>query len=44
MVDLDPQCNLTIFSIDMERIHDIWVDEDHFVDDFAESRKSVGAV
>jgi cellulose biosynthesis protein BcsQ len=44
MVDLDPQCNLTIFSIDMERIRDIWVDEDRFVDDFAESRKSVGAV
>jgi cellulose biosynthesis protein BcsQ len=39
LVDLDPQCNLTIFSLSMETIHDIWVVEDDFIDDFAAARK-----
>lgn len=38
LVDLDPQCNLTIFSLDMEAIHDIWVQEDAFIDDFKAAR------
>src|ERR1700737_2714266 len=38
LLDLDPQCNLTIFSLPMERIHDIWVAEDEFVEDFASFR------
>lgn len=42
LVDLDPQCNLTIFSLEMEDIHDIWVAEDLFVEDFAAARSKVG--
>lgn len=38
LIDLDPQCNLTIFSLSMETIHDIWVGEDDFVEDFAASK------
>lgn len=42
LIDLDPQCNLTIFSMGMEEIHDVWVAEDAFVDDFAAARTSKG--
>lgn len=38
LIDLDPQCNLTIFSLDMEAIHRIWAAEDDFIEDFAASR------
>lgn len=34
LVDLDPQCNLTIVSMGMDEIHDIWVNEDSFIEDF----------
>jgi cellulose biosynthesis protein BcsQ len=40
LIDLDPQCNLTIFSMTMEAIHDIWVEEDLFIDDFDAARKN----
>ncbi|WMJ09212.1 ParA family protein [Nitrosomonas sp. sh817] len=32
MIDADPQCNLTIYSIAEEKIHDIWEKEDSFID------------
>lgn len=38
LLDCDPQCNLTIFALDMERIHDIWLPEDDFVEDFEVAR------
>lgn len=38
LMDLDPQCNLTIFSLDMDQIHDIWAAEDVYIDDFAAAR------
>jgi cellulose biosynthesis protein BcsQ len=41
MIDLDPQCNLTIFSLTMEEIHDIWIAEDAFIEDFAAARKGM---
>lgn len=34
LMDLDPQCNLTIQSISEKKIHDIWQAEDSFIDDF----------
>src|SRR6516162_1956634 len=40
LMDLDPQCNLTIFSLDMEDIHDIWSIEDPFIDDFGAARNA----
>jgi len=42
LVDLDPQCNLTIVSMEMEKIHEIWAREDPFIEDFAASRVDVG--
>lgn len=36
-VDLDPQCNLTICSIEEERLHKIWEDEDPFMEDYEQA-------
>lgn len=42
MIDLDPQCNLTICSIDEELLHNIWVKEDEYIDDYQNAKsKSV---
>jgi cellulose biosynthesis protein BcsQ len=43
LVDLDPQCNLTIFGIDADDLHEIWEREDPFIDDFAKARDSKSA-
>ena len=40
MIDADPQCNLTIYSLDQETIHNIWGVEDKFIDEGFESSKS----
>jgi cellulose biosynthesis protein BcsQ len=34
MIDLDPQCNLTICSIDEETLHTIWREEDEYINDY----------
>ena len=34
LIDLDPQCNLTIQSLAEESIHEIWEREDSYIDDF----------
>lgn len=34
LIDLDPQCNLTILSMSEEHVHDIWAPEDPYIDDF----------
>lgn len=34
MIDLDPQCNLTICGIETEALHKIWEEEDDYIDDF----------
>jgi cellulose biosynthesis protein BcsQ len=39
IIDFDPQCNLTILSMDEEVLHQIWSQEDEFVDDFDRARK-----
>jgi len=44
LIDLDPQCNLTIFSLEMEQIHEIWAAEDDFIEDFAAARKQTSAL
>ena len=33
MIDADPQCNLTIYSVPEDKIHDIWEVEDPFIDE-----------
>lgn len=39
MIDADPQCNLTIYSITEEVIHDIWEAEDAFIDEGMDATK-----
>lgn len=39
MVDLDPQCNLTICAMMEETLHQIWAQEDQFIDDFESAFK-----
>jgi cellulose biosynthesis protein BcsQ len=34
MVDLDPQCNLTISAMMEDRLHRIWEEEDSFIEDY----------
>lgn len=41
MIDLDPQCNLTIFGVEEERLHTIWQEEDPFIDDFETARAAM---
>lgn len=42
MLDLDPQCNLTVFAMDEETLHEIWREEDDFITGFEESHKAMG--
>lgn len=41
-VDLDPQCNLTIFGMFEESLHALWRQEDGYIDDFEQSVKTQG--
>lgn len=43
-VDLDPQCNMTISGMFEECLHDIWKQEDSYIDDYdtAVKRKGLG--
>jgi len=43
LIDLDPQCNLTILSMDSEELHSIWEIEDQFIDDFAAAADSISS-
>lgn len=37
MIDLDPQCNLSICGIEEEILHNIWLEEDPYIEDFEQS-------
>lgn len=37
LIDADPQCNLTIFSMNQEELHEIWEVEDVFIENGFES-------
>ena len=41
MIDLDPQCNLTICGMNEEDLHNMWAIEDPFIDDFETTKKSI---
>lgn len=41
LIDLDPQCNLTIYGMDQDSLHDIWKDEDSFVADFKSAQQKL---
>lgn len=40
LLDLDPQCNLTICAMMEEELHKIWEEEDTFIDDFESGYKN----
>lgn len=40
MIDLDPQCNLTLCAIDEETLEKIWEVEDDFIDDYETTKRS----
>lgn len=44
LIDFDPQCNLTIFGMDEERLHGIWSAENDFVADFKAAREKCSAL
>lgn len=43
LIDLDPQCNLTILSMDAEELHRIWQEEDPFIEDFEAAKNAMPA-
>ena len=43
IIDLDPQCNLTILGMDQEKLHEIWSAEDDFIEDFQAAREKAYA-
>lgn len=43
LIDLDPQCNLTIYGMDQDTLHDIWKAEDDFVTDFKSAQQKLTA-
>ena len=43
LIDLDPQCNLTIYGMDQDALHDIWREEDAFVADFKSAQHKLTA-
>ncbi len=38
VLDLDPQCNISILALDQEYLHEIWREEDEFIDDYQAAR------
>jgi len=45
MIDADPQCNLTIYSLEQNTVHDIWAAEDEFIDvGFESSKAKLGSI
>lgn len=43
LIDLDSQCNLSLYGVDIEHLHDIWKSEDIFFDEgYDYGRKSMG--
>ncbi|HVY75207.1 MAG TPA: ParA family protein [Puia sp.] len=41
IIDLDPQCNVTICGMDEETLHTIWTEEDEFIEDFGSTVKKM---
>jgi len=42
LVDLDPQCNLTICAMMEDRLHQIWEEENPYIDDFENALETLG--
>ena len=43
IIDLDPQCNLTILSMDPEALHQIWEVEDDYIADFESAKNNTSS-
>ncbi|WGE90722.1 ParA family protein [Actinobacillus genomosp. 1] len=41
MIDLDPQSNLSLFTLKDEEIETIWNEEDSFIEDYSEAKKNL---
>lgn len=41
LIDLDPQCNLTIYGMETNQLHEIWERENAFIEDFDFARDSI---
>ncbi|MFZ5375139.1 MAG: ParA family protein [Campylobacterota bacterium] len=41
--DLDPQCNVTIMAMDEDNVHDIWIKEDDFIQDYKAARDKINS-
>lgn len=41
MIDLDPQCNLTIYGMEEDDLHRMWAEEDDFIEDFDSAIKKI---
>lgn len=41
MIDLDPQCNLTLCGIDENQLAHIWEEEDSYIEDFQSAKNNV---
>ena len=41
LIDLDPQCNVTICGMEEEYLHQIWAEEDDFIEDFESAVKKM---
>lgn len=42
IVDLDPQCNVTILAMQEDALHDKWQKEESFVSDYKSARDGIG--
>lgn len=43
LIDLDPQCNLTLYGLSPEDLQNIWEEEDPFIDDFVRAQSNMDA-
>lgn len=44
IMDMDPQCNLTLYCLTQERLQSIWEKEDAYIDDFQNAYSSLNQV
>lgn len=44
LIDLDPQCNLTLCGIMQDSLHEIWSQEDAFIEDFEAALQSASNI
>lgn len=43
LIDLGPLCNLTVYGMDQDALHDVWREEDAFVADFKSAQQKLTA-